>query len=75
MIRNITRTTPPTEQKLAERQAWFEEQMAEADRVNAAAMIAGQQQRDFEQQARLVEATRLELSQLLAIRIWLQANS
>ncbi len=48
--------------------------MREADAVNAAAMLASQQQRAFEQQKRLVEATRLDIVQLQAIKAWLEAQ-
>jgi len=74
MIHNITRRTPPTAEELAARQAFFEQGQRDADRINAELMLAGQQQREFERQAALVEATQLSLEQLIAIRSWLQHN-
>ncbi len=74
MIRNHTLQRRLTDHELAERQAWFEENQREAAKVNAAAMLAGQQQREFDRQAALVEATMLSLPQLQAIRLWLAAN-
>ena len=73
-MRNFTRTTQPRSEEQAERIRFFEQSMREADAVNAAAMLASQQQRAFEQQQRLVEATRLDIVQLQAIKAWLEAQ-
>ena len=73
-MRNFTRTTQPTPEEQAERIRFFEQSMREADAVNAAAMLASQQHRAFEQQQRLVEATRLDIVQLQAIKAWLEAQ-
>ena len=74
MIRNHTIQRQLTNQELLDREAFLEQNHLEVDRVNAEFMLAGQQQRAFERQAQLVAVTRLELSQLLAIRSWLQAS-
>jgi hypothetical protein len=74
MNHNFTRTTQPTEAEMAERIRFFEQSMREADAVNAAAMLASQQQREHERQSGLIEATGLTESTLIAIRAWLQAN-
>ena len=71
---NPTRLAPITAEELAEREQWFKEQMAEADRVNAQFVLAKQQQDAADFQAKLVDATRLDLDQLIAIRTWLQHN-
>jgi hypothetical protein len=73
-MRNFTRTTQPTPEEQAERIRFFEQSMREADAVNAAAMLAGQQQREAEFQSRLIEATGLTESTLIAIREWLRNN-
>jgi hypothetical protein len=75
MIHQQTRRTPPTPEEHAARLAFFEQSMREADAVNAAAMLAGQQQREAEFQNRLVEKTQLSVEQLIAIRDWLKHNS
>jgi hypothetical protein len=74
MYHNFTRTTQPTEAEMAERIRFFEQSMREADRLNAEFMLAGEQQRAFEQQQRLIDATGLSIETLVAIRAWLQAN-
>jgi hypothetical protein len=74
MIPNRTITRPLTPEEIAERQAFFEQSMHDADRVNAQFMIAGAQQREAEFQAQLVENTKLSLESLIAIREWLAAN-
>jgi hypothetical protein len=74
MNHNFTRTAQPTPEELASRQAWYDQQMAEAAKVNEAAMLAGQQQREHEFQAELVAKTGLSESTLIAIRNWLNHN-
>jgi hypothetical protein len=74
-MHNFTRQAPLSEQQLAERQAWYDEQMTEAANVNAAAMLAKQQQDTAEFQNRLVEATGLPETTLQAIKAWLQHNA
>jgi hypothetical protein len=74
-MRNFTRQAPLSEQQLAERVAWYNEQMSEAAKVNEAATLSKQQQGAFELQAALVDATQLSLDQLRGIKAWLQHNS
>jgi hypothetical protein len=63
-MHNFTRQAPLSEQ-----------QLAEAANVNAAAMLAKQQQDTAEFQNRLVEATGLPETTLQAIKAWLQHNA
>jgi hypothetical protein len=74
MNHNFTRTTPITAEQLAEREKWYSEQMAEANRVNEVAMQAQAQIRASEFQNDLVAKTLLTLPQLEAVRSWLFAN-
>jgi hypothetical protein len=74
MIRNITRRTPPTTKELAERDQWLAEQRAAADVLSAQLTLNQQQLRQAEFQDKLVTDTRLDLSQLQAIKNWLAAN-
>jgi hypothetical protein len=74
MIQNMTRRTPLTPEELEARQKWYDEQMVESARVNAASMLAQQQIQQAEFQSRLIEATGLTESTLLAIREWLRHN-
>jgi hypothetical protein len=64
-----------TDAELAERQAWFEGQRVAADALSAQLTLAQQQIRVAELEGRLVADTRLELSQLRAIREWLKHNA
>ena len=74
MIRNITRRTPPTTKELAERDQWLAEQRAAADVLSAQLTLNQQQLRQAEFQDKLVTDTRLDLSQLQAIKNWLAAK-
>ena len=74
MIRNQTRRTPMTDSEKAAQIAFFEQSMREADRLNAEFMLAKQQQDAADFQSKLLADTRLDLSQLIAIKNWLAAN-
>jgi hypothetical protein len=74
MIRNITRTSPPTPEDIAARDQWLAEQRAAADALSAQLTLNQQQLRQAEVQDKLVADTRLDLSQLQAIKTWLAAN-
>jgi hypothetical protein len=74
MIRNITRRVPPTPEELQARDAFLEQSRRDADRTNSEAMIASRQIQEAAFQDKLVADTRLDLSQLQAIKNWLAAN-
>jgi len=75
MIKNITRRTPPTPEELQAQNAFLEQSRRDTDRINSEAMIASRQIREAAFQDKLVADTRLDLSQLRAIREWLKHNS
>ena len=57
MNHNFTRTTQPSPEEQAARLAFFEQSMRDADRVNAAAMLAKGQQDAAVFQDKLLAAT------------------
>jgi hypothetical protein len=59
---------------MAERIRFFEQSMRDADRLNSEFQLAKQQQDAAAFQSRLVEATGLPESTLIAIRSWLSHN-
>jgi len=71
----FTRTTQPTPEEIAAREQWLSEQRVAADALSAQLTLNQQQMRQAEFQDKLVADTRLDLSQLLAIREWLTHNS
>jgi hypothetical protein len=73
-MRNFTRTTQPTPEEQAERIRFFERSMRDADRLNAEFQLAKEQQDAAAFQNRLIEATGLTESTLIAIREWLRFN-